>query len=186
MLVREPDSPDYRTFISSFIDEHSPALREVSLSIHSNPELGYKEFHAVETLCSFLQSRPGWTVQQGVYGIYTAFVARFGEYGDDDDDGAHVSFNAEYGRQKKSSSFIHTTRQNGSTDHGDIQMHCLELDMLAVIISSQCHLWLPQLPFLRRWSRSVCAARYIWLELRLKRVVCAIPSSEDPQQKSRY
>jgi len=68
-------------------------MRKLSLKIHDNPELSFKEFIAHETLTSFLETRKGWEVARSAYGIETAFVAVF----DSGRRGSVVSYNAEYG-----------------------------------------------------------------------------------------
>ncbi len=51
-------------------------LREISLSIHSNPELAFKEVKAASWLSSFLEDQ-GFKVERGSAGMETAFT---GEY----------------------------------------------------------------------------------------------------------
>lgn len=52
-------------------------LIELSHDIHANPELGFKEEKAASWLCSLLESS-GLTVDRGVHGLPTAFVATAG------------------------------------------------------------------------------------------------------------
>ena len=80
-------------FVSARIDSLSTDLRGISLKIHDNPELNYKEFVAHETLTSFLEAQYGWKVTRNLYGIDTAFVAIY----DSERPGPGISFNAEYG-----------------------------------------------------------------------------------------
>jgi len=82
----------YTSLISKKIDELSPALRQISLSIHDNPELNYKEYHAHDTLVSFFSGLDNWKVIPHAYNIPTAFIAIF----DSKRPGPVVSFNAEY------------------------------------------------------------------------------------------
>lgn len=91
----EPLSDHYLSLISAHISSLTPQLRNLSLSIHSNPELRYKEFHAHEVLTSFLEKQRSqeWRVTRSAYGIATAFVAVFEGEGE----GPVVGFNAEYG-----------------------------------------------------------------------------------------
>lgn len=88
-------TPDYISSISKCIDEWSSTLRPISLKIHDNPELNYKEHVAHATLVAFFQSLKGWEVVPKAYGINTAFIAMF----DSGRKGPVVSFNAEYGKQ---------------------------------------------------------------------------------------
>ncbi|GAP83007.1 putative peptidase m20 [Rosellinia necatrix] len=77
--------------ISDFIDAIATELWEVNKTIHDNPELGYEEFIAHETLTTFLSSRDGWKVTPSAYGLATAWVAVF----DSGRKGPVVSFNVE-------------------------------------------------------------------------------------------
>ena len=85
-------SNGYLDLISQYIEDLSEDLREISLSIHDNPELQYKEYHAHRLLTEYLKKQDGWNVTPSAYGIETAFVASF----DSGDKGPVVSFNAEY------------------------------------------------------------------------------------------
>ncbi|MFN0093881.1 MAG: M20 family metallopeptidase [Dehalococcoidia bacterium] len=62
------------------IRQAGPELRDVSLSIHANPELNFEEFHAHATLTAYLE-RKGFAVEQGAYGMPTAFKAVAGQGG---------------------------------------------------------------------------------------------------------
>ena len=86
-------TPDYLSSISTAISNLSNDLRSISLEIHDNPELRFKEFHAHKVLTEYLQRQKGWDVTPSAYGIVTAFVAVF----DTGREGPVVSFNAEYG-----------------------------------------------------------------------------------------
>ncbi|KAI0098637.1 hypothetical protein GGR51DRAFT_427119 [Nemania sp. FL0031] len=77
--------------ISDFIDAIAKELWEVNKTIHDNPELGYEEFIAHETLTKFMSSRGGWEVTPSAYGLATAWVAVF----DSGKKGPVVSFNVE-------------------------------------------------------------------------------------------
>lgn len=85
-------SEAYLDLISQYIEELSEDLREISLSIHDNPELQFKEYHAHRLLTGYLRKQDGWGVTPSAYGIETAFVASF----DSGERGPVVSFNAEY------------------------------------------------------------------------------------------
>ncbi|KAI2472980.1 hypothetical protein F4781DRAFT_257221 [Annulohypoxylon bovei var. microspora] len=77
--------------ISEFLDSIADDLWPVNKKIHDNPELGYEEFIAHETLTKFMASRPGWKVTPSAYGLATAWVAVF----DSGKKGPVVSFNVE-------------------------------------------------------------------------------------------
>ncbi|TVY84113.1 Peptidase M20 domain-containing protein [Lachnellula suecica] len=82
----------YLDFVSDYIDSISSILRPISLKIHDNPELNFKEYIAHATLTAFLSTRKGWTVTPSAYGLETAFIAEY----DSGKKGPVVSFNAEY------------------------------------------------------------------------------------------
>ncbi|KAH9987441.1 hypothetical protein F4779DRAFT_611419 [Xylariaceae sp. FL0662B] len=91
-IVSSPsDEPVYLGDISDFIDSIADELWPVNKKIHDNPELGYKEFIAHETLTKFMSSRSGWKVTASAYGLATAWVAAF----DSGRKGPVVSFNVE-------------------------------------------------------------------------------------------
>ncbi|KAI1146622.1 hypothetical protein F4825DRAFT_187853 [Nemania diffusa] len=87
----QPTQPALLRKISDFIDSTSKELWEVNKTIHDNPELGFEEFIAHETLTKFMVSRGGWTVTPSAYGLATAWVAVF----DSGKKGPIVSFNVE-------------------------------------------------------------------------------------------
>jgi Xaa-Arg dipeptidase len=62
------------------IDAADGELRDLSLDIHSHPELAYEEVHAHEVLTAFLEER-GFQVERGAYGLPTAFRATAGSGG---------------------------------------------------------------------------------------------------------
>ncbi|PCG94220.1 Peptidase M20D, amidohydrolase, predicted [Penicillium occitanis (nom. inval.)] len=80
-------SADIVTEVSAAIDNASEELRR----IFNNPELIFHEFKACKLLSDWCESR-GWSVKRGVYGLETAFEARFSV----GTGGRTVCFNAEY------------------------------------------------------------------------------------------
>jgi amidohydrolase len=58
------------------VSEQRETLIETANAIHANPELAFKEYKAVERLTGILQDR-GFSVERGVAGLETAFVASF-------------------------------------------------------------------------------------------------------------
>ncbi|KUJ09716.1 uncharacterized protein LY89DRAFT_597626 [Mollisia scopiformis] len=83
---------EYLDFVSTYIESISETLRSISLKIHDNPELNFKEFIAHETLTKFMNTRKGWKVTPSAYRIKTAFIAVY----DSGKKGPVISFNAEY------------------------------------------------------------------------------------------
>jgi len=64
--------------ISSEIDAHRNQLSELSLKIHSNPELGFHEVKAAEWLTRYLEEN-GFSIERGICELPTAFKAGYGE-----------------------------------------------------------------------------------------------------------
>ncbi|KJK63416.1 M20 Peptidase Aminoacylase 1-like protein 2-like amidohydrolase subfamily protein [Aspergillus parasiticus SU-1] len=70
-----------RAIIGAQLNDLGPSLRtDVNKVIHDNPELGYEEFIAHETLSSYLEER-GFIVTRKAYGIDTSFEAEVGRGG---------------------------------------------------------------------------------------------------------
>lgn len=98
--VPSSSAPSHLSTISTYIDHLSPELRHLSLLIHDNPELNYKEYKAYASLVKFFKALEGWEVEEKACGINTAFIAVFDNRkvkGRDGAEGEVVSFNAEYG-----------------------------------------------------------------------------------------
>ena len=72
------------------IDVDADALMRLSLDIHANPEVGYREHDASRRLCEFLEAR-GFEVERGYCGLETAYRANAG-----DGEGPTVAILAEY------------------------------------------------------------------------------------------
>ncbi|KAG0356341.1 hypothetical protein BC939DRAFT_449979 [Gamsiella multidivaricata] len=66
----------YANEINQAIESESESLRQLSLQIHSNPELGYKEVFAHKVLTDYLESK-GFNVTRHAYEIDTAFIAEY-------------------------------------------------------------------------------------------------------------
>nr|GAT45709.1 aminoacylase 1-like protein 2 [Mycena chlorophos] len=62
--------------IDAKVDEIDSQLRQLSLQIHDNPELGFAEVLAHDLLTSFMTSH-GFTVTKGYLGLSTAFRAEY-------------------------------------------------------------------------------------------------------------
>jgi hypothetical protein len=67
------------------IDRANTDLRDLSLKIHSHPELGYKEYYAHKTVTDFMAER-GFHVTRHACGIETAFIAEYVHQGNDAND----------------------------------------------------------------------------------------------------
>ncbi|KAF9922183.1 hypothetical protein BGZ65_009803 [Modicella reniformis] len=66
----------YADEVKQAIENESESLRELSLQIHSNPELGYKEVFAHQVITDYLESK-GFKVTRHAYEIDTAFIAEY-------------------------------------------------------------------------------------------------------------
>ncbi|KAJ4515248.1 hypothetical protein HRR86_009061 [Exophiala dermatitidis] len=78
-----------KTLADESLEGVAQALWEVNHQIWSNPELGYQEHIAHDTICDFLEKQ-GFSLTRHAYGIPTAFEAQSGH------GGRLVCFNAEY------------------------------------------------------------------------------------------
>ena len=63
------------------VDRQKTDLIDICMTIHSNPEVKFKEFKAVEVLTTFLKKND-FEVTQGIGGLETAFNAVFEGSGD--------------------------------------------------------------------------------------------------------
>ena len=78
-----------KTQAMAIIDAMAPELREISLFLHSNPELGREEIQALNCFRK-LAYQHGFTWQENISGYETAFIATKGT-------GKHrIAFLAEY------------------------------------------------------------------------------------------
>lgn len=97
--VDDEPEPPYLRDISSYVDNIADSLWPVNKTIHDNPELGYQERIAHDTLVRFMRSRGGWKVTPSAYGLETAWIAVH----DTGRKGPVVSFNVEMGMKTQAS-----------------------------------------------------------------------------------
>ncbi len=71
------DTERLKTTVVSEIDTRHPQLRELSLKIHSNPELGFQEVKAADWLTQYLEEH-GFSIERGICEIPTAFRGSYG------------------------------------------------------------------------------------------------------------
>lgn len=83
------DVNEYKEMAKAWIDEHGDEFEAISTYIWSHPELGLEEYEASRKLTDVLK-KYGFTVEMGVSGMPTAFIATYG--GDE----PVIGFNAEY------------------------------------------------------------------------------------------
>lgn len=69
-----------RLTIASTIDGANAELHKVNKALHENPELGFEEHFAHETITSYLSSL-GYSVKKHAYGLDTSFEAEYGSGG---------------------------------------------------------------------------------------------------------
>ncbi|CAO3650959.1 unnamed protein product [Cunninghamella blakesleeana] len=81
---------DIKDSIVQTIDDLSPKLREISLKIHDDPELGNHEFHAYQLLTEYLENQ-GFNVICEAVGLKTAFIAEYSN-----GEGRRIGFCSEY------------------------------------------------------------------------------------------
>src|SRR4030067_158935 len=67
-----------KTAIVNSLDANLQRLRELSLNIHDNPELGFQEVKAAGWLTGYLKEN-GFSIERGICGIATAFKASYGK-----------------------------------------------------------------------------------------------------------
>ena len=72
------DTEKLKISVVSEIDSHRHQLSELSLKIHSNPELGFQEVKAVAWLTQYLEEN-GFSIEQGICELPTAFKGSYGQ-----------------------------------------------------------------------------------------------------------
>lgn len=80
--------PSYPSSIDDSYKKYNAALRSISLKIHEYHELAFHEHRSAKLLADFLE-KEGFTVERGIAGDETAFMATFVQ-----GKGPIVSFNA--------------------------------------------------------------------------------------------
>ncbi|MFH1169487.1 MAG: M20 family metallopeptidase [Chloroflexota bacterium] len=71
------DTEKLKASVIADVDERRQQLSELSLKIHSHPELAFKESQAAAWLSQFLQDN-GFSVERGICGLPTAFRGSYG------------------------------------------------------------------------------------------------------------
>jgi len=69
---------ELKALVKGEVDTQYHQLRELSLKIHSNPELGFQEAKASSWLAQYLEKN-GFYLERGVYQLPTAFRASYGQ-----------------------------------------------------------------------------------------------------------
>lgn len=77
-VVTNLDIEQLKTSIVNEVESRRSQLMELSLKIHSHPELAFKEVKAAEWLTDYLAGE-GFTVEKGICDLPTAFRASYGQ-----------------------------------------------------------------------------------------------------------
>ena len=72
------DTESLKASVIDEIDSRRHELSELSLRIHSNPELGFQEVKAVNWLTQYLETN-GFSIERGICELPTAFKASYGQ-----------------------------------------------------------------------------------------------------------
>jgi len=72
------DIENLKASVIGTIDAHRHLLSELSLKIHSNPELGFQEVKAAAWLTQYLEEN-GFSIERGIYELPTAFRGSYGQ-----------------------------------------------------------------------------------------------------------
>ena len=67
-----------KTSVVGEIDAHRQQLSELSLKIHANPEIAFQEVKSATWLTEYLKEN-GFSIEQGICGLATAFRASYGQ-----------------------------------------------------------------------------------------------------------
>lgn len=71
-------SQESKTNAGTFLENNKEEYVEIALEIWNNPELGYLEFESSKKLQDLL-AKEGFTIEKGVAGLPTAFIASYGK-----------------------------------------------------------------------------------------------------------
>ncbi len=72
------DASKLKSIVVGEIDRHSDELKDLSLRIHSHPEIAFQEEKAASWLTDYLREK-SFTVEKGICGLATAFRAGYGK-----------------------------------------------------------------------------------------------------------
>ena len=78
LRIGDLNTKELKTLVIDEVDARRHQLSELSLKIHSNPELGFKEVKAAGWLTQYLEEN-GFFVERGIYELPTAFRASYGQ-----------------------------------------------------------------------------------------------------------
>ncbi|MBA7469251.1 p-aminobenzoyl-glutamate hydrolase subunit B [subsurface metagenome] len=72
------DAGELKSRVIGEIENHCDELKELSLRIHSNPEIAFQEEKAATWLTDYLKEK-GFSIEKGICGLATAFRAGYGK-----------------------------------------------------------------------------------------------------------
>ncbi len=72
------DTEELKTLVVSEIDTRRQQLNELSLKIHANPETAFQEVKSATWLAEYMKEN-GFSIEQGICGLATAFRASYGQ-----------------------------------------------------------------------------------------------------------
>lgn len=109
------DNKLIKGFMKKWIKDNKQCFHDIIDFIWENPELGLEEYEACEKLTSIL-TKYGFSVENGLEGMPTAFIATYGNKG------PVVGFNTEYdclpGLSQDANCFTKTSLTLGTPEHG--------------------------------------------------------------------
>jgi amidohydrolase len=76
--VNSPDIAKLKALVIAEIETHRQQLHQLSLKIHSNPELGFQEVKAAAWLSQYLEEN-GFSIERGICELPTAFRGSYGQ-----------------------------------------------------------------------------------------------------------
>jgi amidohydrolase len=77
-MARSSNVEELKALVIGKIEAHRQQLRDLSLKIHSTPELGFQEVKAVAWLTQYLEGN-GFSMERGICELATAFRGSYGE-----------------------------------------------------------------------------------------------------------
>ncbi len=75
--MESPDIAELKASVIAEVEAHRQQLRQLSLKIHSHPELGFQEVKAAAWLSQYLEEN-GFSIERGIYELPTAFRGSYG------------------------------------------------------------------------------------------------------------
>lgn len=76
--MNSPDIAKLKALVIAEIETHRQQLHQLSLKIHSNPELGFQEVKAAAWLSQYLEEN-GFSIERGICELPTAFRGSYGQ-----------------------------------------------------------------------------------------------------------